>query len=132
MNKLITSFALSLSILSAVLLPIKTASARGYGVHHGYGNNGHYAIGYGHHNHHHHGNYYPHYYSRHSYTHRYNPSGYYANYPAQSYAYQAKPCHQVYKNSYDEYGDAYRIGGTMCYNQYGEGYVVEGSRYEIR
>lgn len=82
MNKLILSFALSLSILSAVLLPIKTASGAGYDVHLGYGNGGHYGIGYGHHNHHHHGNYYPPRYSRHSYSHRYNPSGYYANYPA--------------------------------------------------
>lgn len=133
MEKLITMLVLSLSILFTVLLPIKTANAGGYGVHLGYGNYAwHYGIGYGHHNqHNHHGNYSPGY-SQNSYIQGYNSSGYYANYPAHSYSHQARPCHQVSKYIYDEYGNAHKIAGTMCYNNYGEGYVVEGSRYEIR
>jgi len=133
MEKLVTTFAVALSILFTVLLPIKTANAGGYGVHLGYGNyGGHYGIDYGHHNqHNHHGNYSPGY-SQNSYNQGYNPSGHYANYPAQRYSHQARPCHQVSKYTYDEYGNAHKIGGTMCYNNYGEGYVVEGSRYEIR
>jgi len=133
MEKLVTTFAVALSILFTVLIPTKTASAGGYGVYLGYGNyDGHYGIGYGHHNqHNHHGNYSPGY-SQNSYNQGYNPSGHYANYPAQRYSHQARPCHQVSKYTYDEYGNAHKIAGTMCYNNYGEGYVVEGSRYEIR
>ncbi len=134
MKKLVTTFAVALSILFTVLLPIKTASAGGYGVHLGYGSyGGHNGVGYGHHNHHnHHGNHYSPGYSQNSYNHRYNPSGYYANYPAHGYSHQTRPCHQVFKYTYDEYGNAHKIAGTTCYNNYGEGYVVEGSRYEIR
>jgi hypothetical protein len=40
MEKLVITFAVALSILFTVLLPIKTASAGGYGVHLGYGNHG--------------------------------------------------------------------------------------------
>ena len=35
------------------------------------------------------------------------------------------------KTYYDEYGDPHRIAGTMCYDQYGTGSVVEGSRYHL-
>lgn len=71
-------------------------------------------------------------YHQHSYNQGYRPSGNYPNYQAHSYSYQARPCQQVSKYTRDEYGNAHKIAGTMCYNNYGEGYIVEGSRYEIR
>lgn len=42
-----------------------------------------------------------------------------------------KSCHPVSKYTYDDYGNRHKIGGTMCYDKYGEGYIVEGSRYKI-
>jgi hypothetical protein len=120
MKRLITLLALSLGVLFTVLLPIQTASAGAYGGHHG--------GGYGHSNHHY-GN---HYYSQPSYSQGYGHSGNYATYPAHNYSHQARPCQQVSKYTYDEYGNAHKIAGTMCYDNYGQGYVVDGSRYEVR
>ncbi len=39
-------------------------------------------------------------------------------------------CHPVSKDGYSR-GRHARIGGTMCYDHYGQGYVVRGSRYVI-
>lgn len=39
-------------------------------------------------------------------------------------------CHNVSKDGY-AHGRNARIGGTMCYDRYGQGYVVPGSRYVI-
>lgn len=140
MKRLITLFALSLGVLFTVLLPIQTASAGAYGGHHGYGHHGgyyggghghhgrHYGGGYGYSNHHY-GN---HYYSQPSYSQGYGHFGNYATYPAHNYSHQARPCQQVSKYTYDEYGNAHKIAGTMCYDNYGQGYVVDGSRYEVR
>ena len=47
------------------------------------------------------------------------------------YSNYRKPCHQVSKIYHDEYGDPHRVAGTMCYDRYGAGYVVEGSRYHL-
>jgi hypothetical protein len=79
-----------------------------------------------------------HYKYNHGYNHRY------PKYKAQShhqrhsshtyghdYSNYRKPCHQVSKIYHDEYGDPHRISGTMCYDRYGTGYVVEGSRYHL-
>ncbi len=41
-----------------------------------------------------------------------------------------RACHKVSKTGYWR-GEHARIGGTMCYDRYGNGYVVEGSRYLI-
>ena len=41
-----------------------------------------------------------------------------------------KACHPVYKYGYHN-GYRAKIGGTMCYDRYGNGYVVRGSRYVI-
>lgn len=41
-----------------------------------------------------------------------------------------KACHPVYKYGYHR-GYRAKIGGTMCYDRYGNGYVVRGSRYVI-
>ncbi len=40
-------------------------------------------------------------------------------------------CHPVSKHGYDRHGYPARIGGTMCYDHYGNPYVVSGSRYII-
>lgn len=39
-------------------------------------------------------------------------------------------CHPVYKYGY-HHGYKAKIGGTMCYDGYGNGYVVPGSRYVV-
>ena len=43
-----------------------------------------------------------------------------------------KPCHQVSKTVIDDYGDYHKVGGTMCYDKYGQPYIVSGSRFRIR
>jgi len=40
-------------------------------------------------------------------------------------------CHQVQKFIPDGYGGGTNVGGTMCYDHYGNGYVVPGSRFVI-
>lgn len=44
--------------------------------------------------------------------------------------YRQAGCHPISKEGY-WYGRYGLIGGTMCYNHYGRGYVVDGSRYLI-
>lgn len=56
--------------------------------------------------------------------------GYRTNPTHDSHAYH-RDCHPVYKIVYDHYGQPMKIGGTMCYDEYGNGYVVPGSRYLI-
>lgn len=41
-------------------------------------------------------------------------------------------CHRVVGHGYDHFGRRAKFGGTMCYDRYGKGYVVAGSRYVIR
>ncbi len=43
-----------------------------------------------------------------------------------------KSCHPVSKTVTDRHGRYQDIGGTMCYDRAGRGYVVSGSRYHIR
>ena len=45
--------------------------------------------------------------------------------------YGSYDCHPVSKYGYDRYGYRIKIGGTMCYDDYGHAYVVPGSRYTI-
>jgi len=40
-----------------------------------------------------------------------------------------KSCHPVSKNIIDRYGHHRKVAGTMCYNKYGQSYIVSGSRY---
>ena len=54
----------------------------------------------------------PHNYSRHNYT-------------------RHRGCHQTSKIGY-RHGRKAKIGGTMCYNRYGKGYIVSGSHHVIR
>ncbi|MCA1780229.1 MAG: hypothetical protein LC637_12865 [Xanthomonadaceae bacterium] len=42
--------------------------------------------------------------------------------------YHDEGCHKVYKRGY-YHGREARIGGTQCYDKYGNPYVVAGSRY---
>lgn len=121
-----------------VSLPLsQTANARGYGGHHGHGHHGHHSghYGYGHRYNYGYGHR-PYYggshYIRHPGYSGYATHGNYAGYPANNYVSQPNGCRQVYKNTYDEYGNPQQIGGTMCYDNYGQGYVVEGSRYRMR
>jgi len=42
------------------------------------------------------------------------------------------PCHPVVGYGHDHFGRRAEFGGTMCYDRFGRGYVVPGSRYLIR
>ena len=82
-----------------------------------------------------------HYYQR-SYPRKYNSHGYgYRDKNHRRYGkhagYKNKhlgryDCHAVSKWAYGDYGQKLKIGGTMCYDAYGQSYVVPGSRYLIR
>jgi hypothetical protein len=43
----------------------------------------------------------------------------------------ARGCHQVTKQVRDDYGYRKTIAGTMCYDHYGQPYIVKGSRYVV-
>ena len=85
---------------------------------------------------HHHRPYYaprrhhrPHYYGGHSRRHYSYSDGAYND--RHSYRHtNNRACHPVYKHGY-WHGRPAKVGGTMCYNRYGNGYVVSGSRYLI-
>ena len=89
-------------------------------------------IGFGHG--HGHGHYHGHY------SHRYHRPRNSLKSPLRYYRYDtghgyhhgsARSCHPVHKWVTDHYGRQSQIGGTMCYDAYGNGYVVPGSRYVI-
>ena len=42
-----------------------------------------------------------------------------------------RPCEQVVRTIVDRAGYSRRVGGTMCFDDYGRGYIVPGSRYVI-
>lgn len=133
-------------ISSYILLTNLAAPAYAGGYSLGYGYNGHsshYSAGYGHHSYGGHYNY-----GRHSYSKNYFNYGHHNSYGHQEYSYPRyrsnqynsyknsssynKPCHDVFKTTVDEYGQYQKIGGTMCYNSHGQGYVVSGSRYLVK
>lgn len=71
----------------------------------------------------------PDHYSRHG--DRYYAPRAYSRHPAprhHQYRRHASGCHTVSKTEY-HHGRLARIGGTMCYDSYGNPYVVSGSRY---
>lgn len=112
----------------------QTANAGGYGGYYGHGHHGHHS---GHHGYGNHGYGYRPYYGGNHYNRYPGYSGYashgnYAGYSSNNYVNQPRGCRQVYKYTNDEYGNPQQIGGTMCYDNYGQVYVVEGSRYLIR
>lgn len=42
-----------------------------------------------------------------------------------------RPCHPVIGHGFDQFGRRAKFGGTMCYDRYGNSYVVAGSRHVI-
>ena len=40
-------------------------------------------------------------------------------------------CQRVHKIGRDDYGRRARIGGTMCFDAAGRGFIVDGSRYIV-
>lgn len=60
--------------------------------------------------------------------------GYSNAYPRHSYRYGTdytdRACQKVSK-IVTENGYSHRVGGTMCYDRYGESYIVPGSRYSM-
>ncbi|MCG8544448.1 MAG: hypothetical protein MJE12_09590 [Alphaproteobacteria bacterium] len=47
------------------------------------------------------------------------------------YYYHPPHCHPVSKTGYTRNGRKVKFGGTMCYDKYGYGYIVNGSRHII-
>lgn len=45
--------------------------------------------------------------------------------------YRHNSCHPVSRLGYDRYGRKVKFGGTMCYDRYGDSYIVKGSRHII-
>ena len=114
-----------LLLLSVMSLP---ASAGSFSL--GYSSGGHSNHHYSSRNHHSYDHHNSYGYQQHNYSYyqqkRHSRTSYYGHL---SYK---KPCHQVYKTSVDHYGEYNKVGGTMCYDRYGQGYIVSGSRYHIR
>jgi len=76
----------------------------------------------------HRNNYYqqPRYSKRHHYS-SYNND----KYSNRHYRQNHQACHPVSKLKTNRYGRTTNIGGTMCYNKYGQGYIVKGSRHAL-
>lgn len=117
-----------------------------YGYGYGYGHRGYYGGHYGsyygrHHRGHHRGHRYGHHrgYRDHYYRHRQhrhyggpvfgNPHRY-RHHRYHGYSNHARNCHPVSKNGF-WHGRHAKIGGTMCYDRYGNGYVISNSRHLI-
>ena len=125
---------------TTMLAPVGSAEAGGLSIHIGSGY-GHYGSSYGY-------RYKPrHYYRKHyrkkHYGKHYRPSHRY--YGHRGYNYYRKPrvhyghrhsyrprCHPVHKHIHNDYGHRTKVRGTMCYDRYGKGYVVPGSRHVVK
>ena len=125
--------ALSSAAFILALTPIQVSSATDYGY--SYGSNSHHGHGKHHNYRHHYGNsrhYNSNHYRKHN-NHSYYPSysyGYSSNYSGNASNYSSgKDCRPTHKYQYDEHGNEIRINGTLCYNSYGNAYIVPGSRY---
>jgi hypothetical protein len=85
------------------------------------------------------------YYGGHHYGHGYHP---YGGHHGRHYSYRGVTgyrsgghgsshlrgdagCHSVSKTGYDD-GRKAEIGGTRCYDEYGDAYIVPGSRYVVQ
>ena len=119
-------FIVTASMIALLQTPVQSASATEY-------NSGH-RFNYGHHG------YNRHQYARHGRHHShhntfaFSPSHNYGNYgsslSSSSHHYnQGTSCRSTYKYQYDEHGNKIRINGTLCYDSYGNAYIVPGSRY---
>ena len=85
----------------------------GYGGHGYYGHGHHYSQGYN--------------YGRHAYRDRYQ---YRSSSVSRQHGIGSGGCHPTSKIGYYD-GYKGKVGGTMCYDDYGEPYIVSGSRYLI-
>jgi len=117
----ITSVLSMLGVATFVAIaPLKVASAWDYSSGYGHGSYGHYDHdGYGKHHKRH--AYYGH--GRHYKPYRHHKSRYSNN--------VRKHCRSTHKYRYDDYGNKVRVNGTLCYNRYGDAYIVPGSRYVV-
>jgi len=52
--------------------------------------------------------------------------------PAYAHRRIVTACHPVVGHGRDHFGRRAKFGGTMCYDRFGAGYVVAGSRHVIR
>jgi len=139
MKKLIT---ITISIVVIFLIPTSTVFADRYieltsrGLHFSYGDHGR-RQDYGHHRRRNRGFRSPHSYhvipkhSNHQKKLRIFRKTYSNSEPMHS-PHHRKSCRPVFKYTYDRYGRRTKTGGTMCYDAYGEGYVVPGSRYVVQ
>ena len=143
---LITIALISLPTANAGGLGLQVGGLHlGYGNHHGHSSNrygrhhsgkshrkhytkGHHSYGYNNHRKHHYSGYR---YQSYPYGGRHYRRGYGYVKRRNNYQYDDGSCHRVYKFIYDEYGYRHKIGGTQCYDDYGDGYIVEGSRYRV-
>lgn len=118
--KVVTRFALVTALVAAVAFAASTPAAAGgitiqiggYGGHHDKRRHRRYRT-YGQH----------HRYDRHRRQHRHVHG--YSSHSGQG------GCHQAQIFVPDGYGGGTNIGGTMCYDRYGNGYLVPGSRFVI-
>lgn len=128
--RLIAAATLALGV-GAVGLPAAAEAGddhRRHGGHHKYKHHGHHNFKhYGHHRHHSH--------RRHGHGH-WN-SGFSVRiwdpYPPPVIRHYsvARPCHPVVGHGQDQFGRRAKFGGTMCYDRFGNGYVVAGSQHVI-
>ena len=74
---------------------------------------------------------YGHHYKQPRYS---NSSNQHHNYRYNSYSnhHGQKSCHPVTKIVVDHHGRYQSIGGTMCYDNHGQGYIALGSRHQRR
>lgn len=111
-------------------LGIPSESEAGDRHRHG-GHHGHKFKHHGHHRHH----AYRHKHYRHGHWHSgfsiriwepYRPAPVIRYYPA------VRACHPVVGHGLDQFGRRAKFGGTMCYDRFGNGYVVAGSQHVIQ
>lgn len=123
----------TLSFIILFIVSAVPASAGGFSI--GYSSGGHQSHHYNHkrhssakyysYNYGHSRSYYSKHYARPSYQ-----SNIQHNYSNRST--YSKSCHPVSKTIINEYSEYQKISGTMCYNTYGQAYIVPGSRFRLR
>ena len=127
--RLIATAALAVGI-GAIGLPAAAEAGddhRRHGGHHGHHK-------YKHHGHHKHHSYHRHHGHRH---HGHWRSGFSVRiwdpYPPPVIRHYSvvRPCHPVVGHGQDRFGRPAKFGGTMCYDRFGNGYVVAGSQHII-
>ncbi|MGH6620466.1 MAG: hypothetical protein ACREF6_13060 [Alphaproteobacteria bacterium] len=131
--RLIAAATLALGV-GAIGLPAAAEAGddhRRHGGHHKYKHHGHHKYkNHGHRGHHRH-------YSHRRHGHGHWRSGFSVRiwdpYPPPVIRHYsvARPCHPVVGHGQDQFGRRAKFGGTMCYDRFGNGYVVAGSQHVI-